>query len=67
MRAGLFRTLVLIFIALGPLPIGAGQSVRDNLQVFVGEITDSHCAKISVRAEFTVKGKAWGATRRHAR
>ena len=57
MRVGLSRTLVLIFVALGPLPIWAGQSVRDNLQVFVGEITDSHCAKISLRAEFADQRK----------
>lgn len=60
MRAGLSRTLVLTFIALGPLPIWAGQSVRDNLQIFVGEITDSHCAKISLRAEFTNQRKGMG-------
>ncbi len=52
MGLGPSRTLVLVFIALCPPPIWAGQPVRENLQVFVGDITDSHCAKISLRADF---------------
>ena len=40
MGLGPSRTLVLVFIALCPPPIWAGQPVRENLQVFVGDITD---------------------------
>ena len=64
MRVGLSRTLLLIFVALCPLPIWAGSPVQNNLQVFVGEITDSHCAKISSRAEFANPMKSMGRDRK---
>jgi hypothetical protein len=60
MGVGLLRTLVLIAIALFPRPIWAGQSGRGTLQAFVGEITDSHCAKISLHADFTEPTKSMG-------
>lgn len=53
MSLGLCRTLALMFLALCPLSAWAGQPGRDNLQLFVGEITDSHCAKVTARSEFT--------------
>ena len=51
MGLGLARRLALVFIAIYPLFGWAGQ--RPTLQVFVGEITDSHCAKVRLRSSFT--------------
>jgi len=64
MGLGLTRTLALIFIGLCPIPTWAGPPVRGNLQVFVGEITDSHCAKISARSEFADQNKGMGHDRK---
>ncbi len=64
MGLGHSRTLILILIGLCPLQIWAKPPVRDNLQVFVGEITDSHCAKISLRSEFSDQRKGMGSDKK---
>lgn len=51
MKVGLSQVLVLVYFAFCPMPTLAGQSSQDNLQVFVGEITDSFCAKDGSRPE----------------
>jgi hypothetical protein len=51
MGLGFVRRSALVFIAIYPLLGWAGQ--KRSLQVFVGEITDSHCAKVRLRSSFT--------------